>query len=333
MVSAAIKALHQCHPGMFRTQFIGHYGSGSDTPPGNNLFAGNPHDSRIDLARAQHITIDYGPAIQQCGRPYHFLEGPKEDMERKLGVKIDIKEFRGDIYLSDEEMKPWPGLAERYALINAGYKNDFTAKMWSHYRYQEVVNATKDEIQWVQVGSANDNHRPLENVINLVGQTNIRQMCQVMYRAAFVVCPVTFHMHLAAAVPTPEDGPREMPLTIGQLHERYWHERQAQLSKGPGPQPLPGGQRKVRPCIVLAGQREPVHYDAGYPGNIVLGATGKLKCGVGVGQSCWRNKTVPVDSDMNLCMKPLPDEEGFAVPECLHRVNSSDVIAAVRTLL
>jgi hypothetical protein len=335
MITAAVKALHQSNPAMFLTDYHGNHGNLiASTVPGNNLFANNPYITPLNPHTSQVVRVEYGAALQMSGnRPHHFLYAVVEDVAKKLGVHIDIRDFRGDVYLSAEEREPWPGLPERYALINAGYKNDFTAKMWSHYRYQQVVNATKDEIAWVQVGGEGDNHQPLDNVINLVGKTNLREMCRVMYRASLVLCPITFHMHLAAAVPTPADGPREIPLTIEQYHERGWHQRQAQLGRGNGPAPLPGGSRKNRPCIVLNGQREPPYWDAAYPGSVVLGSTGKLTCGVGIGEFCWRNKTVQIDRDPNVCFKPMRDEEGVAVPECLHRVTVDDVVRAVRSFL
>lgn len=345
LISAAIKALHQSHPGIFLTDVHGAHAHSPavhedgelkgqlKTKPGNNLFANNPYITTLNPHTSQIVRVDYGSALNRNVRQYSFIHGIVEEFERKLGVKIDLTEHRGDIYLSEEEKQPWPGLPEKYALIDAGHKADYTAKMWSHYRYQQVVNATKDEIQWVQIGAATDTHRPLENVINLVGQTDLRQLIRVFYRSSLVLTPVSLPMHLAAAVPTPADGPREMPLSIEQRQERWYHQRQEQLGKGPGPEPLPGGSRLGRPCVVIMGLREGRAWEL-YNGHAALGTTGKLKCGVDIASGgCWRSKTIQIDQDDSLCFKPLADEEGFAVPECLHRVSSENVIKAVRSFL
>jgi hypothetical protein len=342
MISAALKALHQSHPGMFLTDVHGaHANDKQTTLPGNNLFLHNPLITDLSKAGSHVVRVNYGPGVQSCGRPYHFLHAVVEEFERKLGVPVHLRDFHGDIYLSDEERQPWPGLPDpyaktnpqRYAIVDAGYKNDFTAKMWSFYRFQQVVNETKDEITWVQIGAAGDNHRILDNCINLVGQTNLRQLIRVFHRASIVLTPVSLPMHLAAAVPTPADGPKEMPLTLAQLHERWHYERQAAKGIGQGPPPLPGGSRASRPCVVLMGMREARQWEL-YPGHVALGTTGKLKCGVDVGSSgCWVNKVIKVDQDNSVCRNPLRDEENFAVPECLHRVTVDDVVKAIRSFL
>lgn len=327
----AIRALHLSHPGAFLTDFVGHHGR--TAPPGNNLTANSPFITPLDPSESEYVMQCYGYAINRAGRPFHFLYGFVEDLSKQLGVEIELSDFRGDIWLSPEEMQPWPGLPENYAVIDAGYKNDFTAKHWSTYRYQQVVNATKDRIDWVQIGSAADNHTILEGVHNLVGQTNLRQLCQIFYRASLVLTPVSLPMHLAAAVPMPGDTPKRAPLTIDEMHRRFAQDRLAGRGMGPMPEPIPPVVVNNRPCIVLAGQREQRHWDAGYPGHVALGTTGKLACGVGIGCGCWRSKVVKIDNDNNICFKALIDEQGKPIPECLERVSVADVVRAVESFL
>jgi ADP-heptose:LPS heptosyltransferase len=64
-----------------------------------------------------------------------------------------------------------------------------------------VVDHFRDRILFVQCGASGDNrHRVrLNDVIDLVGKADLRQMVRLMYHAKGVVCPVTMFMHLAAA--------------------------------------------------------------------------------------------------------------------------------------
>ena len=235
------------------------------------------------------MSLDYGWAIQQADRPYHFLYAFVEDVVKKLGVHVQLNDFRGDLYLSDEEKLPWPNLPEKYWLIDAGHKTDFLCKFWGSFRHQAVVDELKDRIHFVQIGSAGDIHPPLKGVTNLVGETDLRQLMRVMYRASGVVTPVSMPMHMAAALPT---------------------------TQGQG-----------RGCVVIAGHREQAHWER-LPGHAYLGASGRIPC-TKLGGGCWKNKVVKVDQDDNLCLMPTVDEAGLPIPECLKRVTVDDVVRAV----
>ena len=82
------------------------------------------------------------------------------------------------------------------------------------------------------------------------------------------------------------------------------------------------------------GQREQRHWEQ-YPGHVALGTTGNLSCGTGVGCGCWANKTVRIrgDHDSNVCSKPLKDEVGAWVPECLERVSVEECVRAIESFL
>jgi ADP-heptose:LPS heptosyltransferase len=291
--------MHQ-YPGRYEVDYCGHHGRLSE---GNNLFENNPHitpfyegpphEIEKHCRDCRYISMSYNYGIQRPHRR-HFIEAFHEDLSHKLGHPIEFTEFKADLYLSLEERELWPGLPERYAIIDAGYKRDFIAKYWSAHRFQEVVNATKDRIAWVQIGSNGDVHTPLQNVINLVGQTNLRQLIRVFYRSSLVLTPVSLPMHLAPAVPT-VDG-------------------------------------KPRPCVVLMGRREQRVWES-YSNHTCLGTDGILQCGEPLGGGCWRNKTVKVDNDRSLCRMPMKDEVGADLPECLARISVNDVVKAVELYL
>ena len=66
--------------------------------------------------------------------------------------------------------------------------------------YQQVVDQFQNRISFVQCGEAGHWHPRLERVTDLVGKTSLREFIRLMYHADGVVCPVTFAMHLAAAI-------------------------------------------------------------------------------------------------------------------------------------
>lgn len=189
-------------------------------------------------------------------------------------------------------------------------------------RYQQVVDHFAGRILFVQVGEKHHHHPALRGVLDLRGKTNLRQLIRLMHHAQGVLCPVTLHMHLAAAVPVRK------------------------------------GMPKNRPCVVVAGGREPAQWEA-YPHHQYLHRNGTLHC-CDLG-GCWKSRVVPLgdndpkdglnklcthvvhlnDPDRSFARKssqPLPPhaEVGAAdrvvtdyLPRCLDLVTVEDVIRAI----
>lgn len=353
-MTAAVRDLHAAHPGRFLTDV---------RTPCPALWENNPHITRIEDAdpEARGIPMEY-PLIQQSnGRAWHFLDGYREWLAEKLGVAIPRGPLKGDIHLSAEErgwmsqveemarkapcyqckrtdgakyryrrMSATPVLegvicedcwkrfedvhqwdyvkCERFWIIVSGGKRDFTNKIWDVERWQAVVNNFRESDQpllFVQVGEKGHDHPALDGVLDLRGKTDLRQLVRLMYHADGVICGVTSLMHLAAAVP--------------------W-------KHGNG----------LRPCVVVAGGREPVQWEA-YPGHQFLHTIGQLPCCATGG--CWKSRVVPLGDgekhDGSLCERPvlsnLKDEGGITkeayIPACLDRITAADVIRAVEGYL
>lgn len=179
--------------------------------------------------------------------------------------------------------------------IVAGGKYDFTAKWWNPACYQQVVDHFRGKIAFVQCGEAGHWHPPLNNVINLVGKTTLRQFIRLMHHAAGVVCPVTFAMHLAAAVEPSR------------------------------------GARKKRPCVVIAGGREPTHWEA-YPHHQYISTVGALECCLEGG--CWKSRCQLVgDGDEkdrnNICEQPVQITPNLRIPRCHDMITAADVIRRI----
>ena len=288
MLTAAVRDLKRAHPYLEVNV--------DTTVP--SLWQNNPLLSReVSTENADRvIDIEY-PLINRSDElPYHFIHAFRKELQLQLGVSIPQGSFRPDVYLSDDEKLPHPLLSEvgPYWLIDAGYKKDFTLKNWGLSRYQEVVDILGDTVRFVQIGENNPDHvhRKLRGVCDYVGRTGIRDLMRLMYHASGVLTPVSFPMHLSAALPLPDGG--------------------------------------IRPCVVIAGAREPAHWEQ-YPGHVYFQNVGMFDCCHD--KSCWRSRAVALndgsDCDNSLCLRPFCGDDGETVGSCMAAVEPAVVASAI----
>jgi hypothetical protein len=305
MLTAAIRDLHICHPGKFITDV---------RTSSMHIWEGNPY---VEWAKnkaldekdpaVQSFRLGY-PLIHQSNQgPYHFSEAFTEEIEDVLGVRIKKRLGKGDIHIRPEE-DIW-GFTERatwfkdtgldvngdYWIIDCGHKLDFTAKFWGHAKFQAVVDHFAGKIQFVQIGHIAHNHFPLKGVINLVGKTDDRQLIRLIWASSGVLTPVSWPMTLTAAIPV---------------------------------KPGKCNGKLERPCVVVAGGREPSHWQA-YCNHQFVHTCGCLPCCDRGG--CWTSRTKPVgDGDekdvRNLCLNVTKDDYDEEVPYCMHMISAQDVI-------
>jgi hypothetical protein len=295
MLTAAVRDLHRCHPGAFLTDV---------RSPHPELWENNPwltphqeDDSRVEVIDCHYPLINWSDRV-----PYHNLHGYMDFLNDRLNLQIHATEFKADIHLSRRErglpspIRPFAGRQIPYWLIAAGGKRDITIKWWDPDRYQQVVDQFSGRIQFIQVGAAGDYHPALRGAIDLRGRTTVRELIRLVHHAQGVVCGVTSLMHLAAAVPTP-------------------------ASRNPRP--------PLRPCVVIAGGREPVHWEA-YPGHQLLHTIGALPCCAHGG--CWRSRTVPLgdggpgDRKQRLCLDVVR-----GLPRCMDMITAEMVIERIES--
>ncbi|CAN5266044.1 hypothetical protein BH23VER1_BH23VER1_36390 [soil metagenome] len=298
MLTAAVRDLHRAYPGRFTTDV---------RTPCRDLWSHNPHLTPIHESDPAARLIDcHYPLIHQSNSlPHHFIEGFISFLNETLGLAISLSEFRGDIHLSDTETAlPSPAAQATgrsnhppFWIIVGGGKYDFTIKWWHRRRWQAVVDHFRGRLQFVQVGAAGHYHPPLSGVTDLRGKTSLRDLIRLVYHSDGVVCPVTFAMHLAAAVPLRPDAPAN-----------------------------------PRPCVVVAGGREPPHWEA-YPHHRFLHTVGTLPCCATGG--CWKLRTVPLgdgdrkDAPPHLCTDVTP----AGLPRCMDMITPRHVTDAIETYL
>lgn len=290
MLTAIIRDLHALYPGRFVTDV---------RTPFPELWEGNPYltDLDEDEAGVQVIPCSYPMITQSNHRPYHFICGFGEFLGDRLGIRIQPTRFQGDIHLTAKEMErpQLPAEVARletdYWLVVSGGKYDYTIKWWDSERYQRVVDQLRGRILFLQVGREEDYHPGLNGVIDLVGKTDLRELVNLVYHASGVLTPTSLLMHLAAAVPCK-----------------------------PG---FPSG----RACVVIAGGREPPHWEA-YPSHQFIHRVGALSCCERGG--CWKSRTFPLgigdekDRLENLCSNTVG-----SLPRCMDMIGADEVIARI----
>ena len=299
MLTAAIRDLQLSYPDKFQIDV---------RTPCDALFENNPYLTPLDDNDPDvfFIEAEYPMVHQSNECQYHFIHAFRKDLEAKLGLSIKPTDFKGDIHISNQE-KHWYSqiydLTQKnlpFWIIDAGCKSDYTAKLWEIARFQQVVNALP-EITFVQIGATEHFHKALrgENVINLIGKTDLRQLVRLFYWSAGVITPVSFPMHLAAAV---------------EMHPMY--------------------QRKYRPCIVIAGGREPSQWEA-YPYHQYLHTCGMLRCCANGG--CWKSRITKLNDGSNkddcLCEQPVHSTSGQVIPKCMDMIQSQQVINLVKNYM
>ncbi len=310
MLTAAVRDLCLAYPGKFAIDV---------RTPCDDLWTHNPYLTQLseDDPEVVQIDCDYPLIHDSNERPVHFVHGFIDDLNRKLGVEVKATAFKGDIHLAAEE-KAWMSQVQEittmeipFWIMVAGGKKDYTIKWWDSGRWQEVVDRFRGRILFVQVGEARHIHPALRGVLDLRGRTDLRQLVRLVYHSQGVVCPVTSLMHLAAAVE------------------------------------VKGGQPKNRPCVVVAGGREPAQWEA-YPHHQFIHTNGALLCCDNGG--CWKSRTVPLgdgdqkDGDLCLDVVDLATGEGRAgeewardgsfttrrlLPRCMEMIGAEEVIRRI----
>lgn len=290
MLTAAVRDLHLTYPGQFETDV---------RTPFPDLWEGNPYITPLSPAdRSVETIYCQCPLIHRSNEaPYHFLHAFIEFLNDRLGLSIKVTRSSGDLHLLPTERTAPSRVAELvgaeipYWIIVAGGKYDYTIKWWSARRYQEVVDHFRGRIQFVQVGGPQDYHPTLDGVLDLTGRTTVRELLRLVYRAQGVLCGVTSLMHLAAAVPC--HSPRHI----------------------------------TRPCVVVAGGREPTVWEA-YPHHQFIHTVGALPCCRDGG--CWKSRTFALGDGSELDHpESLCSDVVGSLPRCMHMISSAEVIQRV----
>jgi len=237
------------------------------------------------------LVLNVGPKIATQGSKtsgLHFANAFRICLEANFGRTIPQGLIKPDIHLSEWEQNKPPIIEGDYWLITAGGKPDFSAKIWPFERWQEVVNRLP-WITFVQLGCAKHRHSHLggKNVLDFIGKTE-----------------------------DPETGFRD-------LFNLFLH---CQGSAGLVSLQMHLAAAFDKPCVVVAGSREPSQWEA-YPSHRYLHNQGALRCTLGASfqqgplllDSCWRAKT-------GACTNKVE-----SVPKCIDMITVEDVVRSIET--
>lgn len=238
---------------------------------------------------------------------YHRLHTFAQDLAEKLGLTsyIPLGEMKGVVTISDTE-RSWMSQVEEagnfnnFWIISTGGRAEKSASWWDPYRYQDVIDEFRGKITFVQVGLRDEHHPRLEGVIDLVGQTDLRQLIRLMYHAGGYVGAPGFLGHLAAAVPC-------------KPFERSGRPRSP-----------------TRAAVLIGGGREPYQWYA-YEGQQILHTNGMLSCcergGCGKSRCEIPHRLDP--SPEQLCSLPVRIGRNTVSPKCLDMITSGMVIERI----
>lgn len=166
----------------------------------DDIFTHNPRIQHLPQ-KYKEILMD-NKLVHQSHLPYHFMHNYCKEFENHLNIKLDLSVNHPFIYLSEEEKKYKPFIG-KYALINAGRKDDYLTKHWGKENFQKLVDLLKNKITFIQIGEKYHYHPPLHGTVNKIGQTTARQLICLAYHSLFGVGPVSFLHHIYAAFEKP----------------------------------------------------------------------------------------------------------------------------------
>lgn len=261
------------------------------------LWDNNPYlDPTVTEKNADKVIACQYPLIHKSNKlPYHFIHGFRLYLSQQLKLPILPQGSTVDIHLSDKELSgssnTVKGLPEKYWIINAGIKSDFTCKGWEFAKYAEVVERLKGKVTFVQIGGSGHTHPTLPGVIDLRGKTPKRKLITAVYNSMGVLTGVSYPMHLSM-----------MPTKDGSL----------------------------RPCVCLLGGREPITW-VQQPNMQALHCCGMLDCckAGGCWKSRVTPLNDGSELDKSLCTHPVKTASGQLVPKCMDMISVDDVVRKI----
>lgn len=296
-MTAAVRDLALTYPGRFEIH-VG--GACSEVWEGNPHIAGN-WAGRLPR-RIPRYALSYEAALARSNQvKLHFLTAFHRSLELYLAVPLHLLKPYGDLHLLPHERASRP-LAGRYWLLISGGKTSIRAKIWPQVHSQRLVDLLRRRgINIVQVGASfpGHEHHRLRNIVNLVGQTSLRDVLRLIFHSEGVICPVTFAMHAAAAFEKP-------CVVIAGGREPWWWEAYIDSAE----------HHFGLECSPL---RVPHRF---------LHSQGQLECCRSGG--CWKTD-VRCGSTFGPhdCVLPVEQAGGPAVPRCLASVSPELVEEAV----
>ncbi len=319
-MSSSIIFKHDCAPGdwvvlsgLFRdihACYPGRYEIYVDTAYAE-MFAYSPwvKTSSRGVVGARHYIADYGAGINSSNQiRRHFMWAYHEHFNKTFNLNVHLTELKPSMHLIQAEMAT-SLVKQPYWLMLAGGKSDFSCKIWDPASFQKVVDMTKGQISWVQAGRMKPEGRRLHTHPTITGVHDMRGRTSLRDLMRLI-----YHA----------DGVL-CPITASMHLSAAFN----------------------KPCVVLAGGREPWWWEAytqenrllnmqrsdkgwkppagdDYVAHRFLETMGQLECCHSHG--CWKSK---IEQDMsNHCTTPHR-QNGTLIPRCLAMLSPEMVVEAI----
>lgn len=217
----------------------------------------------------------------------HFANAYRLSIQDSLGIRFPQGPIRPDIWLTQEELQAPPLIAGKYWLITAGEKGDWGLKTYPFDRWQKVVEMLPN-IRFVQIGLVDPKNPKRHKHPTLKGSNVISYLGETQGRDDGI--RKLFNLFLNA------EG--SLGLVSFQMH------LSAAFNK---------------PCVVIAGAREPVWFTR-YPGQRYLSTDGCLPCTInneGMPTACW------------YCSTERCTQMREGVPGCVDLIQPEDIVNAI----
>lgn len=205
VLTATIYSLHAQFPHQFYTDVRSNH---------NEIFQFNPHVTKLN--DGEKIEMHY-PLISKSNTvPASYLHGFAAYLGSQLEIPLSLQTNRPHLFVGPDE-KPLlePGT---YFLISPGLKDDFPLKSYPVEYYQNIIDELRGEVNFVQIGRSDHNHPRLNNCMNLVGKTSLRQLIVLAKHCIGGLGPSTLLQHLCAAWEKP------YVLLLGGTEARPWQD-------------------------------------------------------------------------------------------------------------
>lgn len=183
----------------------------------NNSYAINQkidvfkNNSNVSIWNGEHVDmiIEY-----KCGEYYEKSDVIPcimnsiiyEIFNKNTGLSVIQNTFNIDVYPTNEEIlnilnKFDINLSKPICLVCAGVHPSInTVKYVGTKKIQTIIDSLKDKITFIQIGDTGNGYiqNRLNNVINLVDKTNVRDLFALMYYSSFVLTGIHSLLHIAS---------------------------------------------------------------------------------------------------------------------------------------
>lgn len=290
-MTAAVYSLHRAHPGKYVTAVESYWPGVFDYNP-DVVWHRVPEDG-VGTPDGWSVVEMHYPAIHQSNeRAIHFMQGWCEFLGLALGVTVPLMTNRPRIYFSEP-----PPPVEDFWIICSGGKRDFTTKLWGHDNYQALVRLLGGAVDFVQVGGSR---------MPVTWSTETRGSQEDSHPAL--------------------DGTVANMVGMTTLRELFDLVRRSRGVVCGVSLLMHVAAALEKPCVVVAGGREPVAWNA-YPTQQYVHTVGALPCRDTRGRAgaCWRYRTVPLGDGLGILDRDTCERPVDGTPECMRMITPQEV--------